>query len=70
MTSQTGQQTIVIHILPTISRSKGNQTMKYGQLTECNMRNIFLEKSCTKCGKETNPRPFSEKLKLSISLHQ
>ena len=70
MTSQTGQQTIVIHILPTISRSKGNQTMKYGQLTECNMRNIFLEKSCTKFGKETSPRPFSEKLKLSISLHQ
>ena len=70
MTSQTGQQTIVIHILPTISRSKGNQTMKYGQLTECNMRNIFLEKSCTKCGKETSPRPFSEKLKLSISLDQ
>ena len=70
MTSQTGQQTIVIHILPTISRSKGNQTMKYGQLTECNMRNIFLEKSCTKCGKETSPRTFSEKLKLSISLHQ
>ena len=70
MTSQTGQQTIVIHILPTISRSKGNQTMKYGQLTECNMRNIFLEKSCTKCDKETSPRTFSEKLKLSISLHQ
>ena len=34
------------------------------------MRNIFLEKSCTKCGAETSPRPFSEKLKLSISLDQ
>ena len=34
------------------------------------MRNIFLEKSCTKCGAETRPRPFSEKLKLSISLDQ
>ena len=34
------------------------------------MRSIFLEKSCTKCGWETSPRPFSEKLKLSISLDQ
>ena len=57
-------------MLPNISRSKGNQTMKFGQLIECNMRNIFLEKSYTKCGGETSPRPFSEKLKLSISLDQ
>ena len=35
---------------------------------ECNIRNIFLEKSCTKCGEETSARPFSEKLKLSIFL--
>ena len=44
--------------------------MKFGQLIECNMRNIFLEKSFTKCGGETSPRPLSEKLKLSISLDQ
>ena len=44
--------------------------MKFGQLTECKMRNIFLEKSYTKCGGETIPRHFSEKLKLSISLEQ
>ena len=44
--------------------------MKFGQLIECNMRNIFLEKSYTKCGGETSPRLFSEKLKLSISLDQ
>ena len=70
MTSQPGQQTIVIHILPNISRSKGNQTMKFGQLTEYNMRNIFPEKSYTKCVGETSPKPFSEKIKLSISLDQ
>ena len=70
MTSQTGKQTIVIPILPNISRRKGNQTMKFGQLIECNMRNIFLEKSYTKCRWETSPRSFSEKLKLIISLHQ
>ena len=70
MRSQTRQQIIQIHILPNISRSKDNQTMKFGQLIEYNMRNIFLEKSYTKCGGETSPRPFSEKLKLSISLDQ
>ena len=45
MTSQPGKQTIAIHILPNISRSKGSQTMKFDQLIEINMRNIFLEKS-------------------------
>ena len=70
MTSQPGEQTIVIHILSNTFRSKGNMTMKFGQLIECNMRNIFLEKLFTKCGGETSPRPFSEKLKLSISLDQ
>ena len=59
-----------MHILPNISRNKGNQTMKFGQLIECNMRNIFLEKSYTKCGGETSPRPFSKKLKLRITLDQ
>ena len=44
--------------------------MKLGLLKECNMRNIFLEKSYTKHGGETSPRPFSEKLKLNISLDQ
>ena len=38
--------------------------MKFGQLLEYNMRNIFLETSYTKCGEETSPRPFSEKLKI------
>ena len=70
MTSQPGKQTIVIHILPNISRSRGNQIMKFDQLIECNIRNIFLEKSYTKCYGETSPIPFSEKLKLSISLDQ
>ena len=70
MTSQPGQQTIVIHILPYISRSKGNQTMKFDQLIYYNIRNIFLEKLYTKCGRESSPKPFSEKFKLSIYLDQ
>ena len=116
ITSQPGKQTIAIHILSIILRSKGNgtrktaswkiaprkiapysnpnqnrnfnpggdllgggqssggqfpamrgnQTMKFGQLIEYNMRNIFLEKSYTKYGGETIPRPFSKKSNLSI----
>ena len=31
MTSQIGKQAIAIHILPNISRSKGDQTMKFDQ---------------------------------------
>ena len=53
MTLQTGKQTIAIHTLPNISKSKSNQTMKFGQLIEYNMKNIFLEKLCTKYGGET-----------------
>ena len=48
-----------MHILSNISRSKGNQTINFGQLIEYNMRNIFVEKSYTKYGEETIPRPFS-----------
>ena len=44
MMSQPGLQTIAIHILPNISQSKGNQTMKFGQLIEYNKRNIIVKK--------------------------
>ena len=66
MTSQRGQQTITIHILTNISKSKDNQAMKFGQLIEYNLRNIFLENPCTKCGGETIPTLFFKKSKLSI----
>ena len=42
MTSQPGKHTTAIQVLPYISRSKDNQTKKFGQLVEYNMRNIFL----------------------------
>ena len=51
MPSQPGQQTITKHILPNISRGKGDQAMKFGQVIGCNKRNIFLQKSCRKRGK-------------------
>ena len=55
---------------PGYSKSKHNQTMKFGQLIEYNTRNIFLEKSYTKCSEEAIPRPFTEKSKLSVCLCQ
>ena len=51
-------------MLPSISRTKGYQTMKFGQFIECNMRNIFLEKSCIKCVGGTIPRPFYKKIRI------
>ena len=59
MTAQPEKQTIAIHIFPNISRSKGKKSMKFGQLIEYNMRNIFLEISYIKCGGGNIPRPFS-----------
>ena len=44
MMSQTGLQIITIHILPNISRSKGNLTIKFGQIIKYSMRNIFVKK--------------------------
>ena len=70
MTSQRGKQTIAIHILPYISRSKDNRIMNFGQLIEYNMRNVFLKTSYAKCGGETSPTPFSKISKLSIYLDQ
>ena len=42
MRSQPVKQTIAMHILSNISRKKDNQTMKFSQLTEYIMRNIFI----------------------------
>ena len=43
MTSQSGLQTMAINILPNISQSKDNQTLKFGQLIEYNK--IFFFKN-------------------------
>ena len=53
-----------------MSRSKGNQAMKFGQLIEYNRGNIFAKKSYTKCVEETIPTTLFKKSKLSISLDQ
>ena len=41
--TQPGEQTITIQILPNISRSKDNHTMKFGQLIEYNNRILFFK---------------------------
>ena len=46
------QKIITIYMLPNISRSKGNQTIKFGQIIEYNMKNIFFEKSGSNYGGE------------------
>ena len=42
--------------------------MKFGQLIEYNMRNIFVKKSYRNCAGETIPVRLPKKLKLSILL--
>ena len=64
------KQIITIDMLRNISESKGNQSMKFGQLIEYNMRNLCLEKWCKKCGGEVMSIPFHEILKFRISLDQ
>ena len=40
--------------------------MKFGQSIESYMRNIFLEKSYTKCGGEASSRPFYKNQNVSL----
>ena len=68
---QFGKQILTMHILPNISKSKRNQIMKFGQLIEYNMTNIFFfEKSFIKCVGESNPRPFSKNQNWAFALDQ
>ena len=47
-------------MLSNISRSKNNQTMKFGQLIECNMKNVFFEKHAQNVVEKLVPDPFLE----------
>ena len=58
MTSQPGKQTIAIHILPNISRSKDNQTVNFGKLIQYNVRNIFLKNHAQNVVEKLFPDPF------------
>ena len=63
MTPQPGTQSLVVHTLSNISKSKGNQTLKSGQLIEYKMKHNSW-KIMSNCGGETFPRPFSKKIKI------
>ena len=69
MTLQPGKQKIAKHILPNISRSKGNHTMKFFQLIEHNMINTFLNNHTQNVVRKPLLNLF-KKSKLSISLDQ
>ena len=56
--SKTGKQIIAIHILPIISRSEGNQTMKFFLLIEYNMKVFFLKNHIQNVVKQVVPNLF------------
>ena len=68
MTSEPGKQIIAIYIWPNISRGKGNATVKFDQLIEYDLKNIFFGKIITKYGGTTNPR--KSKLGLSLDINR
>ena len=55
MTLQPDLQTVTMHILPDISRSKGNQTVRFGQLIEYNK--YFALKIMQKMSQGASSRP-------------
>ena len=61
LTLQPGKQTVTMHVMLNMSKSKGNQRIKFGEVIECNMRNVFLKKSYTKYGEGTIHRSFLKK---------
>ena len=63
MTLQPGKQTIAIHILPYISRSKDNETVKLGELIEYNMRKVILKNHNQNVVEKLVPNSF---LKIKI----
>ena len=68
MSSQIEQQIIKIHILTNTSKSKGNQTVKFGQLIEYNINIFFLKNHSENAVEKLVPDPFLKKSKLRISL--
>ena len=56
-----GKQIVRIYIVPNISKSLRNQTMKLSEFIEYNMKKMFFfEKSYVNYGRKINPRPFSK----------
>ena len=58
MTAKTGRQEFALYILSNISRRNDNQKVKFCNLIEYNMRNIFPEILYSKWGGETGLNPY------------
>ena len=56
--TQLGKQAIAIHTLPIISRSKGNQTIKFGKPIEYDTSNFLLQKSYKNVLEKPLAEPF------------
>ena len=67
MTSQTGYQTIAIHIFTDISRSKDNQATKFGQLICITWETIFLKNHTQNVVGKLFPGPFLKNQNEHIS---
>ena len=52
------KQTIAMHILLNVSRSRGNYTMKFGQLIEYNMKTFFLKNNTQNVVEKLFPDTF------------
>ena len=59
MTLQIGQQTITIHMLPNISRRKGNQAMQFGQFQK-----LVTQKTQLPSPFYCSPHPFKVAARL------
>ena len=70
MPSQPVSQTIAMYILTNISRSKGNQKMKFGQLIEHTIGKCFSWKIIHKMWWRNYSQTLSKKSNLIISLDQ
>ena len=60
MTSQPGKQTIPMHILTNVSRSKSNQGMKFGRLIKYECGLFFLNNHTQNVLNKLFPDPFLE----------
>ena len=68
MRSSTGKPKITKHILSNISRTEDNQSIKFGQLIEYNVPNIFSQKLCRKWRRESSCRPLFSFYKASYDV--
>ena len=67
MTSHLSKLATAIHILPNISRSKDNQTMKSGQLIEWKKKTFLLKNHTQNMAEKLFPEPFLRNQNITVS---